>query len=453
VTSNANQELPSVMSMIWARKKIFFAVFGTAVAAGLGYTLFAPAIWEAEATIIFPVRAPSILGAGSFDQSSLAASLTGGPTPIKVYDGILESARALAMVSAGSGLTRRQVEDMRSIQDQTMESTVTITARDRNADLAKKVVALHLQALDTINQQVCEPLASSDADVLAAKVADQQRKVDAAQQQLLAFQKTAVTAPSLAASGSGKDVTFVPATSKWDEMLHDLDLDYNRIQTSIDDVESRTHAIARLGGKLPSDLPPAQKWRDKLTDMQYDLQIQELTLAPQAPEITKLKKAIGVTQGELQSELSKYDVATSQGMVNPAEGDSAAKLSSLLTQRVVTESQIRAVRKLAALAPAEAIRLSSLSRDVSTQGAILQQLQGQYALARLQADRDPNHWQVLDEPEVEDKPVNKSFSKNLSLAALAGIALGAFAALAWPRRKPRASEPESSIDTPTQLAA
>jgi uncharacterized protein involved in exopolysaccharide biosynthesis len=117
-------------------------------------------------------------------------------------------------------------------------------------------------------------------------------------------------------------------------------------------------------------------------------------------------------------------------------------------ERVSLEAQIAAVSRLAKLAPAESIKLSQLTRVVTTQSTIVQQLQAQYQLASLQADRDPNHWEVLDDPRVDDKAVNKSFSKNGILSLIAGLALGAIAALFAPKRKVKAikADPQISLD-------
>lgn len=456
-----SQELPSIFSLIMARKGLFFTGLALAVAAGLGYTLFAAPIWEAKATLIFPVRTPSLIGPGNFDQTSLAATLTGGPTPLKVFGGMLESERALSFVAEHAGLPRRDVKEMRSIQDQAMESSLTVSARSHDADLAKRVVALHLDALDRINQDVSRPMSSLDVDTLRQRVAEQQARVDDAEARLLEFQNRAISAPSIAAVGSGMDANFVPTGSKWAQTLKELELDEGRLSAAIDSTLRRTRSIAGQGGQLPASLPPVQKWRDRLTQMQYDLKIQELTLAPSAPELRKLREAIAVTERQLRSELDKYARAASAGMVDPGAGETD-HLPGMLTQRVVVQSQIAAVRKLAKVAPAEAIELSRLTREVGTQSAILQQLQAQSEIASLNAERDPNRWQVLDEPQVEEKPVNKSFVKNGAISIAGGMALGSLLALAWPTRRSKrpaveTTEYDSAVveaeATPTEKAA
>jgi uncharacterized protein involved in exopolysaccharide biosynthesis len=451
----SEQELPSVFSMVWHRRKIVFGVAAVVVAIGVTYTLVVPAVWEAKATLLFPVRSPSLLGMGSFDQNSLAASLSGGPTPLKVFSGIMESERALDFISEGAGIERRRVRDMRSLQEHAMESSLTVSARDADADLAKKVVELHLKALDEINAKISEPLASSDSLVLNAQVVEQKKKLATSENQLLAFQKRALTAPSVAATGSGKDSALVPTAGRWGEMQKSLELDYTRVDSAIRDVQSRTNLIARNAKNLPSALPPVQKWRGRLTEMQYELKIKELTFSEGAPEIIKLKKEIAITEGQLRSELSKYATATNSGMIDPSvsESDIGAKLPSLLTQRVVIEAQLQAVKRLAKLAPDEAIELTRLTRQVTTQSAILQQLEAQAQLAELQSERDPNRWEILDDPRVDEKPVNKSLAKNGILSLFAGIALGCLAALFAPKRKLKLATAQATEESASRPAA
>ena len=446
--SQANeQELQSVFSIIWERKKNLFTVTGAAVLAGIAYTLFAPAVWEAKASIVFPVRTPSLLGSGSFEQSGLAATLSGGPTQLKIFSNMMESDTALTYVANQVGLPKREVKDMRNFSEQTGASSIDISARSTNAAQAKAIVAAHIQALTDINKAVGKPLVSNDSDVLKGQVDKQKERLQKAEQNLLIFQQTAVTAPSVVAGGSGKDVNIVPNAGKWGDMLKTLELQLVPLVSSIQDAESRMNKMSTKYKNLPASIPPVEKWRGKLTEQQFELKNKELTLAHDAPEMVKLRKAIEITEGELQTELTKYAQAANLGLVDTQGG--LNKLPTVLTQRVALEAQIAAVRKLAALAPAESIKLSQLTRDVTTQSAILGQLQGQYQLASLQAERDPNHWEVLDQPAVDDKPVNKSFSKNGMLSLIAGLALGSLFALFAPQRKAKAtkkSQPEITLD-------
>ncbi|MEI7984653.1 MAG: Wzz/FepE/Etk N-terminal domain-containing protein [Armatimonadota bacterium] len=431
------QDLQSIFSIVWERRKIAFSVTALTIVAGIAYTVFAPSVWEAKATIVFPVRTPSILGAGTFEQSGLAATLSGGPTQLKIFGGMLESDRALGYISNMSDLSRRDIKEMRTLQDQPNQNSISISARSIDAGLAKKVVGLHIEALTKINNSVNKPLVSDDAQVLKKQLDAQRQRLIKSENLLLAFQQTAQTAPSIGTSGGGKDSSIIANSGRWNEMLRTLELQYVTLDSSIKDAQSRLNQVSGSVKDLPATLPPVEKWRGKLIELEYELKVKEITLASEAPELVKLRKTISITKGELQAELSKYTTAANAGMIN----------TSALTQRVSLEAQLSAVKRLAKLAPSEAIKLSQLTRDVTTQSSIVQQLETQFQLASLQANRDPNHWEVLDEPRVDEKAVNKSFSKNGILSLLAGCALGTLAAMFAPQRKRKAngSEPEITI--------
>lgn len=431
------QEIQSIFSIVWVRRKLAMTVAGSVVILGIAYTLFAPAIWEAKSTIVFPVRTPSLLGAGSFEQTGLAATLGGGPTPLKIFAGMLDSERALEIVCKETGVTRRKLMEMVSIQEHGTESSISISARNVDADLAKKIVTSYLGALRTINNTIGKPLVSDDATVLKAQLDTQKVTLANSEKALLAFQQTALTAPSVATAGSGKESSVVPNAGKWGEMLRSLELQLVSLDSSIKDAEHRMNLITTSLKDLPASIPPVEKWRGKLIEQEYEKKIKELTLAPEAPELKKLNEAIAVTKTQLSSELEKYAKAANNGMVDTA---GLNRMPTYLTQRVALQAQIEAVSRLAKIAPAESIRLTQLMRDVTTQSAILQQLQAQYQLASLQSERDPNHWTVLDEPRVDDKAVNKSFSKNGILSLIAGCALGSLAAMFAPKRRRKGSE-------------
>jgi len=56
--------------------------------------------------------------------------------------------------------------------------------------------------------------------------------------------------------------------------------------------------------------------------------------------------------------------------------------------------------------------------------AIVAQLSEQTTIARIQADRDPNRWTLLDPPRIDERPVNKKFSRNGALGAIVGLIAG-----------------------------
>src|SRR5579862_7956932 len=116
---------------------LFGALFGYA------YTVLVRPIFQARVTIFFPVKPPSLLGPGGIidgsSASSAAALLGGGATPIKIFRAFLESERTLDVVTQGSNLSRREVDDMRRFDEQTAANTLTVFVTDHDAALAKRV--------------------------------------------------------------------------------------------------------------------------------------------------------------------------------------------------------------------------------------------------------------------------------------------------------------------------
>ncbi len=407
-----------MFASLWARRGPVAIVLGLSLAAGIAYTVFAPPVWEAKATVIFPVRQPSVLGLASGDASALTSAL-GGPTPVRVYAGILESARTIDYVAKGSGLSRLDVKEMSKVLDQAMENTITVSASNRNPELAKKLVTLHLQAMDTINQDLNLPQSENDVEVINERIVFEQKRINENEAALLKFQSTAVTAPNVTPTGTGKDSTLVASPSRWVSAQRDLELQYARVESEIGQIQAWSTKVAEDGKTMPTPFSGAEKWRTALIDLEYELRIKELSYAQTSPEVKKLKAQIAITRTQMEAELASQVKATQEGIVDQSSVG-GQRLPGLIAERVALDAQIQAVKRLADLAPAESVELSRLLRDIATHTTMLNQLQGQLQIATIQKSRDPNKWEVLDAPYVEDKPLNKSLFRNCAMSLFLG---------------------------------
>ncbi len=438
--SHSSEEVKPIVRILWDHKGLVSLVFGVALGAGVLYTVLAKPVWEASATIVFPSRTPSILGAGGMsEQGSLASALTGGPTPLKIYKGFLESERVLRMVSEETGLKRKEVFRVREIVDQTMESSLTVTARSRDAEAAKKIVQAHLDALDKVNAEVNEPLYEDDSRVLGEKLTEQKRRVERFERDLLVFQRSAVTAPMLGSSPSSKDNSVVSGPSRWQDMQRQLEIGIQRVNGNLRSIRNQIKATGS-SGQVPSNLPPVKKWRERLVELEYELKLKELSFAPESPELQNLKETVKETRSMMQKEIAAYTGAVKSGAIDPTATEES--IAGLTTEKLGLEAQLAAVKRLAALAPKESITLAQLTRELATQSTILQQVQAQYELAKIQEMRNPNRWQILDEAEVAEEPVNKSFGKAGAIFGLLGMVLGTMAAMVAEGRKARPAEPK-----------
>lgn len=435
MTNSSSRQVQPIFAPVWARRNLACLIVAAALLVGAAYTAFAPAVWQAEATIIFPVRHPSALGPDMQDAGNLASAL-GGTSPVKIYAGILESQRTTDFIAKATGLKRKEVERMSRVLDKSAKSVITVSAKSKDPDMARRVVTLRIESLDRINQDLNMPMADNDVRLIESRIDDEQASLSELEGQLVEFQKSAVTGPSVAPSGSGAESALFASPTNWVGTLRNLELNLARVKTEIGQVHKWSDKAAVEGKDLPTPFPGSEKWRNTLSELEYDLRIKQLSYAVTSPEVKKLQKQIDITKAQMQAELEKFTEATRVGLIDPSESGSQ-KLPGLLTERVALEAQVRAVRRLARVAPGEAVELTRLMREIATHTVILQQLQERYEAASIQKDRDPNRWEILDQPHVSEDPINKSWFRNGAVSLLAGLFLAVMATLMLGRPKSR----------------
>jgi uncharacterized protein involved in exopolysaccharide biosynthesis len=403
-------------------------------AAAIIYTATVRPRYEATATIVFPVRTPGLLGAvGIADNASLAAALTGGPTPIKVFGGFLQSERTLNYVSEKSGIAKKDLRPMRTIIDAVQQSTISISARNPDPEVAKKLVNLHLEALREITKEASDPVFMDDVRVLESKLAQQRALLKASEEGLAEFQRQARTAPSLAPGASDGRMMAVPG---------DFQSRLKQAEVQLAGVESSLAAVREKAGEaaadpeLPNELPGTQKWREELAKLQVEYEVKSLSLGPQSDELADLRKNIAAAKEALASTVRKGVQAVESGVLDP--GRRTSETVGLYVEREGIRAQVDALKKLSQSAPAEAVELLRRAREVAIRSGLVQQLTGQLEVAKLQAERDPGRWHLLDPAEVDPEPVNKSYARNGAIGILGGLFVGALLALLVDsRRRPR----------------
>ncbi len=433
---SATDEIDIEQSLIKLRKRLHIMVLAIAIGAGigLGYTKIVTPRWQARATIYFPTKAPTLLGIGGLGDNAAmdggAAAILGGvATPIKIFRGFLESERTLDEVTAGTGLSRKDVEDMRRFDEETGASTLTVFAEDRKADLAKQVVALHVKSLTAINAELSIGSAQDDVRVLNAKLRGERVKLTAADDRLTAFKKRAVTAPTATTATAPGGLGLTASGSSWAQQLKQAQVKLDGVNAVLNKQRATAERANKESPYVPSDLPPAAKYRPQLVEAEYDLALKEKTLGPDDPTVIDAKNRINLLRAKLKSEMSAYLKAVRMGVVEPGSSrtmlptDTGTETANM-TLKVGLEAQIEALRQLADKSPVESDTLTRLTLEVTIQTAIVEQLSEQATIAKIQADRDPNRWTLLDPPRIDEKPVNKKFSRNGALGAIVGLIAG-----------------------------
>ena len=427
-TPEPTLDLHYVLAKLRANWRAIFLVTVLAVGIGLLYTFLVPAKFKAEATLYFPSRPSTVLGAVGVTSSDSSGGLSGlgsGPTPIKIFHRFLESETCTAYVADKSGMKRKKIEDSRKFEEDPGASMLTVSVVLPDGDAARQLLQDHLDALSSINERISSSYLQDDTTAIQTELSTQQEKLDKSESDLVNFQKHANSAPST-------------SPSQWQTRLIQAKVDLASTNSSIQAASSVYRKALGTQGLSPSDIPPVQKLRPRLVDAEYQLNALTNTLGPDAPEVRHLEADIANLKKELRSEVSAYVASVNKGLIDPtasaAGANNGADISGMLEHQVSLQSEIEALTQLAKVAPAEQGALSHLALQVSIQSELVKQATLQLETARLQALRDPNKWSLLDPPWVDPNPVNKHYLLIGAMTLLGGLLLGCIWAINFGRR-------------------
>lgn len=418
--------LGDLFAIIWQRKRLVAAVTALSVLVAVLATWLPAPVYEASSVLLFPAGGVSpLLGIAQ----SLGISVpSGGSAPLKMYRTVLESDRIRRLLSEQVDLTPRQIEQMTTIKEDAQASAITIIVRHKDPALAQRVAKLYIQALRTLNREMNLPLARNQVEFLEKELAERTRQLRQAEEQLLRFQRQMVReggAPAVGGSpaGTGGSVARVAmgVEGAYLQQLNSARLQLHQVQQQIRQARAAAQRAASSATELPADLPPAAEWRSKLTELEYEMRVAEITYGPDAPDVVRLRKQIELTRQQLRKSIEDYLRAVNLGL--------ESNLAPLEIQRVGLEAQVAALQQLAERAPEDTLKLQRLAREVVALGEIVQQLRVALEQARLEMSRDPNRWEVLEEGTLKERPVNKRWKLNLAIAVSGGVMVGVLASV------------------------
>jgi uncharacterized protein involved in exopolysaccharide biosynthesis len=422
--------LADLIAIIWQRKWTVATITLLCVLIGVLATWLPKPVYEASSTLLFPAGGASPLA--GIAQSFGISLPSGGTAPLKMYRAVLESARLREMISQETGIKAKKLQSMTTVKDDAQASLITVLVRHEDPATAQKVAKLYIRSLARLNKELNLPLARNQVEFLERELSLRTKQLREAETRLLDFQRRMVGEggapssastsvptpmgglaglPSVRVSGgaSGFDTAYL-------QQLNSARLQLNQVQQQIAAAREAAQRVAQSATELPADLPPAALWRAKLTELEYELRVAELTYGPDAPNVVKLKKEIELTRQQLRREIENYLKAVNMN-VDP-------NLAPLELQRVGLEAQVNALQQLAARAPEDTLQLQRLAREVSTLNELVQQLRVALEQARMEMSRDPNRWEVLEDGRLKEEPVNKRWMFNTALAMVSGGMLG-----------------------------
>ncbi|GIV17140.1 MAG: hypothetical protein KatS3mg022_2575 [Armatimonadota bacterium] len=424
--------LADLFGTIWQRKRTVAAVIVLCVLIGVLATWLPAPVYEASSTLLFPAGgASSLVG--------LAQSLgifvpSGGAAPLKMYRAVLESNRIRKMISQKTNVPPKTLRQITSIKDDAQASLITVSVRHEDPRMAQRIAQLYVSTLATLNRELNLPLVRNQVDFLEKELALRTKQLREAENRLLQFHQRMVQEGGAPSPGGSSAASVLPASplralgsavsgldSTYLQQLNSARLQLQQVNEQIATARASAQKLAKSAANLPADLPPAAQWRQKLTDLEYDLRVAELTYGPDAPNVVKLKKQIELTRQQLRKEIDNYLQAVNMNL-DP-------NLAPLELQRVGLEAQISALQQLAVRAPEDTLKLQRLAREVATLNDIVQQLRVNLEQARMEMSRDPNRWEVLEDGTLKEEPVNKRWKLNIALALAGGLMLGVLVVL------------------------
>lgn len=404
--SIAEVNFGAVFGRLMAHKPL---LFGTAIAGAVVlsvWTYLQNPVYEAKATIILPLAG---------NEKANVFGMAPGGSPLEMFAAMIESESAVTQVINGTNLTSWKLRKMRDVSVRLTSNTISlrIEANDRNLaiDLTSKTID-SLRDLD-LNLRKNNMLATLEPILDAL---DQKRQeLNASEQALSDFRDEAV------ADGDANSV---------------FKLDLRGKETLL---ASRTQAVADLKSRLSEDATspdslslesvPAKDLRARLIDLNIALATKEATLGADHPEITALRREIDELGGQIENELKNYLVAVESGLIGEQGANS---LSSLESQRVMLRSEVAALRDIVGRMPEESMRMRLLTANADNLQLIVNQLETNYTMSRVELSNDPQEWFVMDEPHAGKDPINKSYPRSVFIGVFLGGVLGAALAM---RRK------------------
>lgn len=377
---------------------------GTLCVAAAVYTFLVPSIYEARTALLLPMSDAS--------DKSIPFLPVGGPDPLAVLKGVLESRTATDAMSIRVGIDRKKVERMLKINPDTAINQLIVTAHDQDRDLALRLTQAAVKTLDELNKKMGFSLASRQADILHQEVVRRRADLKAAEDALPALQRRLKTAPDPTAPDVGQ--SYVRRVQTLTYQLDD-------VRKQIDTAHGLAREKARPAIELPTGLPEIQALRDKLNGAEYDLRVGEAKFAKGSPQLDELRIRFEKAQGLVRQEVLKRAQAIQSNV--------DVNMVNLQAKEILLAWELDYARTQASRAPNEAIDLQRAIRDIKEKDTVLQRVVDQFEKSQIEADVARVRWSVLETPFLQEKPVNKSYAVNVGAAAVIGLIIGMMLAI------------------------
>lgn len=390
-------------------KWLFVAATLAGLTIGVGYTVWVPPRYEARTSFILPSIRPTPSGASAL-AASLGVGAPSGDTTLAMFRKILESDRVLRAVATPDKLDPEDLKVIRKVEDDSKSNTISISVTNRDPKLALRLTQRFLSELRKVNSELSLPSKGRKSELLVRTLANRERSLTQAEEQLELFTLNAKTAPAIPTASNASAGASAPAIApafRYRDQLTGVSLELETIARKLEVARNRSAVAASAHAP---DYPPVSKWIGILQGQESRLAQLKTQFTEGSEEVADAQRAYDATLRLMRADVKKYarliEQGVSGGVANLSDDEQA------LLQRV------QSLRELADAAPREATEYQRLTRKVATLTTIVTQLRLQVEQARFEKEDDPNRWEVLDAPSIGEKPINKNYTRNILLAVL-----------------------------------
>lgn len=378
---------------------------GGAVLAGV-VTMVMPPVFEAKATLIFP---SGNSGGGAAGLQGLGLQNVIGQESMELVEGIISSRAVEDEIVQTTELNREDVRENMNVAQIPGRRQVVISFQSPSKETGLKVVGEVLSHLDRVEESIGVNTSEKRLNGYRDAYDEKAQTVRAIEEEILKFQKSAKTVPTMEDEFTG--MTYLKARS-------DLQLELAKVNKSID---AQLSAAKRVGqgaaNGLPTGLERESKWRDALLEASVAVDQARAKYQAGTPQLRAAEEKLESTRKNLIAEIGKYVTSVQDG--------ADAEMSALFAQKLVVGWQLDRAEELAKIAPVEAGEYRRLLDQLRTESKARDELKFQTDTETIRNKVEAKIWQVLDDPYVEDEPVNKKFVMNIALGLILGGLLGA----------------------------
>lgn len=389
---------------------VALAVFGVIV--GFILNQREEPIYRAHSVVLLP---PS--GGGAPSAASLLGAATSG-TPGDTLGGIINSYAVQQKVAKAMNEDPDNLKLASSFDGKTNQLEIRADAKSK--DIAVSILKYALSNLNDIRMDLNYQTYQRQVNQLEQVINRKETDLTKLKVELAGLANKMDVVPDM--SNPGSQMQAITPGAK----LAQIRLELSKVVVQLEAMKELGRKAIQVAGSLPTD-SPIEILRERVRDKELELNSLRIQLADTSPQVNLARTQLSQLRNQLKDEISKYLAA------NDAQVSTQA--AELLTRKLTLEKDQEYYSRLAKITPKLTGDYMQLYSKIMSQEAQLAAIRGQYATLNAQLAVDPIGWGVLVQPYADEKPINKTALKTMTMWAFLGAIFGSVLSLAKNSRK------------------